>query len=120
MSSHEPHPFWGHLSDLKRLEFDVNALLAMTDIDVRMIAVWPKVTRTILGSPFENKYVHEAWNYVDFYAGEWARMANIDDSIVWDRWKSLANSRMIYPDGTYHEKVRDAIKTRVDVISKLK
>lgn len=115
-----PHPFWDLLSELKAEEFDKAVTLTISDIEVRMIATWPKVQRIVLGTPFENRNVHMAWNYIDFYAGEWARAALMDEDIVWKKWQGLANSKLIYPDGTYPDEVRSLLLVKADALAKLK
>jgi hypothetical protein len=115
-----PNPFWDLLSELKAEEFDNAVTLVISDIEIRLIATWPKVTRTVLGTPFENRNVHMAWNYIDFYAGEWAKAALVDEDIVWKKWQGLANTKLIYPDGTYPDEVRTVLLAKADVLAKLK
>lgn len=115
-----PHPFWDLLSELKSEEFDKAVTLTISDIEVRLIATWPKVTRTVVGTPFKNRDVHMAWNYIDFYAGEWARAALVDEDIVWKKWQGLANLKLVYPDGTYPDEVRAVLLVKADVLAKLK
>jgi hypothetical protein len=114
------HPFWALLSELKAEEFDKNVTLSIGDMEARLIATWPKVTRTVLSTPFENKNIHEAWNYIDFYAGGWAKAALVDEDIVWKKWQGLANTKLIYPDGTYPDEVRTVLLAKADALAKLK
>lgn len=115
-----PHPFWDLLSELKAEEFDKAVTLTISDIEVRLIATWPKVQRTVLGTPFGNRNVHMAWNYIDFYSGGWAKAAFVDEDIIWKKWQGLANSKLVYPDGTYPDEVRSVLLAKADVLAKLR
>lgn len=108
------------LMELRAIPFDVAGVLGFdpeeNDEGIRIIAAWPHVTREIMDEPYEGQsFLHEAWGYVDFDMDEWGRMAGVPVMEMWKRWIPLAKQRLIYPDGTCPEKVRDLLVRRAEI-----
>lgn len=107
------------LNELKSEPFDVTHILSIGDDEslIRMISTWPSVQRTIVSAPFDNELVHGAWLYVDFNAGDWARLAGLTIDRIWRNWISLAKQRFIYPDGTYPNAIKKMLISRAEEIT---
>ena len=102
------------LDELKAEGFGEFSLLSLGKDATRMISVWPRVRRVIVNDPFENKNVDLAWRYVDFDAYQWAGMAGVEEKMIWEKWQGLANSKLIYPDGTYPDEVGSYLRLKTD------
>ncbi|MBN2256341.1 MAG: hypothetical protein JW704_00685 [Anaerolineaceae bacterium] len=101
------------LADLRGLPFDGHAILTLTTPKMRLVASWPNVRRKILDDPTGDKRLHVAWHYVEFDAREWSQLSGYPEGVVWEHFYGLAAQKLIYPDGTYPEKVRQYLARNV-------
>lgn len=94
--------------------FDAAAILLVDDVAIRVIAVWPHIVRSIEDAPVGS----DVWGYVNFDISEWMHLADtgltgFDFGELVDRLKTL---RLIYPDGTLPEEVRQHIIYRLSAL----
>ena len=101
------------LKELKNEFFDGTFLLTIGDKESNMVAVWPRVEKRVLEERFYNEDVPEVWNWIEFNAAMWARLANVHEKDVWNLWKGLAVSGVICPDGTWPEDVKEWVMKKV-------